>query len=98
MMEFPNVEKSNGLISDSDKEALSLLGIQLSRTAKDMISDERVVYKSLFRLRKIIFILPLTDNTGEEYPSFIIEQVEEMFDGDLRFILIKWEQLITHQL
>lgn len=84
---FPNVEKSNGLISDSDKEALSLLGIQLSRTAKDMISDERlVVYKSLTSASEKLYLsYPLTDNTGRgRYPSFIIEQVEEMFDGDLR--------------
>ncbi|HHX57030.1 MAG TPA: hypothetical protein GX710_03340 [Clostridiales bacterium] len=84
---FPSAEKSKGLISDSDKEVLSLLDIQLSRTAKDMISDERlVVYKTLSSASEKLYLsYPLTDNTGRgKYPSFIIEQIEEMFKGDLR--------------
>lgn len=84
---FPSAEKPTGLISDSDKEVLASVGIQLLRTAKDMISDERlVVYKALSSASEKLYLsYPLTDNSGRgKYPSFIIEQVEEMFDGALK--------------
>lgn len=79
---FPGNGKLDGLIGESEKELLNDAGVKFSRTAREVIADERfVAYKALTSASDRLYMsYSLTDNTGKaRYPSFIINQAEHMF-------------------
>jgi len=93
--DFPNTIKMHGLFSEEEKQKLSENGMEISRPAIDLISDENlIVYKSLtIASDKLYITYPLSDLSGQaKYPAAIVKSILELFDnGDE--ILITEEKL-----
>lgn len=80
--DFPNQVSLHGLFSESDKQKLSMQGIDISRPLTDLIASERlIVYKALSTASHKLFITyPLSDLSGQaKYPASVIEQIKKIF-------------------
>ena len=87
--DFPNQVSLHGLFSETDKQKLSLNGIDLSRPLSDLIASERlIVYKALSTASHKLFIsYPLSDLSGQaKYPAPVIDQIKTMFGSSSMLI------------
>ena len=88
---FPASISVHGLLSEEDKMILAEKSkIEMSRSAAELISDERlVVYKSLSIASDKLFIsYSLSDLSGQQkYPAIVLKSITELFtEGDKMLI------------
>lgn len=83
---FPKYTESGGLFSDRDKSRLLESGIELSNTAKQMISNESfVVYTAVSTAsEKLIITYPLIDSAGAPCSEAVtLKQIKKLFDNNI---------------
>lgn len=79
---FPSSPGDEGVLSDSDRECLKSMGLQLAPGTKDKVFDEQyLVYTALTRSRKYLKICcPIADHEGKAMrPSIIISRLKKIF-------------------
>lgn len=79
---FPSNGGDEGIFSDSDRENLQHLGIELAPTTKDKVFDEQyLVYTTFMRTEKYIRIsYPIADHEGKALrASIIISRLKKIF-------------------
>jgi ATP-dependent helicase/nuclease subunit B len=84
---FPASYTNEGLLSDSDRHALSDTGVTLADdTVVKQAGENYVVYAALTApLEKLFLFYPIADNEGKAlYPSTIIERVSNLFPAAAR--------------
>ncbi len=81
---FPSDIHTSGLLTDNDKRMLAEHDMPLSRTAEQLVGDERLIaYKTLSAASEGLYLLyPLADESGaSRMPSALLRQVYAMFPG-----------------
>ncbi|MEG0614147.1 MAG: PD-(D/E)XK nuclease family protein [Oscillospiraceae bacterium] len=83
---FPAAIHDSGLLSDRDKLALTECGLPMTMTVRRKIAEEQfVAYSSLSKASNGLYLCYALSNSegGTSYPSYIIEQILEMFSIEI---------------
>ncbi|MGN0620824.1 MAG: PD-(D/E)XK nuclease family protein [Porcipelethomonas sp.] len=83
---FPASIKYDGILNEKDRIQLDSIGLSLSRSTEELISDEKlVVYKTLtYASDKLYISYPLSSLAGTSlFPAAVIKQIKDMYTDNI---------------
>lgn len=83
----PKGETTKGILTDRERRALHEAGFELAPTAREKSRREQFyIYMNLSKPEKALYISYSTHSSdgGELNPSYFIERIEHLFDGNIK--------------